>query len=393
MAELTVDEKKKKYKEVIDKYDLTKTDYANLTDQELQELSDSLTGYTETYKENPDVRSYVDANKLKEFIKTNINERFGKISVGKLSESHVDKAAEILANAFANGGDTQKAYNDASEWLYVGGGRSLSEKNRDRLHEQVLSPVFNRVQGEVENYRVSENIPMQDYSQVQTSVGDILKGRQELAADQSYLQDYLANAPAELAKTREEFFKGQRKSSIDYLNQYVIPEQITPYEQSGLATDREISKMISNLYSGVNTSLQEEEVNQAIQDVNFFSDAAYKTKLQELVNSRGNLKAQIDSDFQTARQQQQQGFLRTQQATQNKFDLDMFQRENERALQQYQQKLQQQQSSQKKANEAAMFGGIGSVLGGVAGAVVAGPVGAAVGGSAGGLAGNVKGAA
>lgn len=399
MAELTAEEKKKKYKEVIDKYNLTKTDLSNLTDEELQSISDAISGYSEVYQTNPDVQSSVDRSRLFQDIKNNLISSFNNAiadSANSIDINNLNTASQILADAFASGGDLGKAYSDASEWLYVGGARNLFQTNRDTLHEKVLSPTFNNINNAFKSgqYNVSTNIPMQDYSQQRQSVENLLGERKAVASDQAYLQDYLASAPSELAKTREEFFKNQRKSSIDYLNQYVIPEQITPYEQSGLATEREIAKMISNLYSGVNTNLQQEEINQAIQDVNFFSDAAYKSKLQELVNSRGNLRQQIESDFQTARQQQQQGFVRTQQGIQNKFDLDMFQRENERALQQYQQKLQQQRSAQNKANEAQLFGGIGSVLGGIGGAVVAGPVGAAVGSSTGSVtAGAVKGAA
>lgn len=391
MAELT--DEQKKYRDDLVKRAKDKG-VSDFTDQEIKDYISLLKEKTVGEKEIKD--------KIKSLLEQSSGSGYqnGKEVSIKWTQSGLEKAANKIFENYKTTGKFDLIQGSAADLA-----KSMGWGTKDQLAADLqptsggtfqpndLASLFSglntNIQDLNQNWSIGRPIDQIDV----ISAEDVLKEREGIVSDNAYLQDYLANAPAELAKTREEFFKGQRKSSIDYLNQYVIPEQITPYEQSGLATDREVSKMISNLYSGVNTNLQGEEINQAIQDVNFFSDAAYKTKLQELVNSRGNLKAQIDSDFQTARQQQQQGFLKTQQATQNKFDLDMFQRENERALQQYQQKLQQQQSSQKKANEAAMFGGIGSVLGGVAGAAVAGPIGAAVGSSAGGLAGNVKGAA
>lgn len=330
----------------------TPFDFANATDQELDYYKKALdfyklanTGISKKEKLSEDIYNYV----------SELNNSNDPLNVGnKLTEEQVKTVANTSADRLLNNSFNRNdifnlldSYTGKRGWNSTIGWR-IQNTFQPKLAEYVDSGTYN-----------------DSLSQSEKSLTDVLSGRQALAADQAYLQDYLATAPQQLAKTREEFFKGQRKSAIDYLNQYVIPEQITPIEQTGLATDREIAKMISNLYAGVNTNLQNQEVQQAVEDYNFFADAAYKSKLQDLVSSRGNLRAQTQADFQTAQTKQQQGFLKSQQDIQNKFELDVFQRENERALQQYQSKLNQQRANQDKANQANLFSNIGGTVAGV----------------------------
>jgi len=391
MAELT--EEQKKYKEdlVTRAKDKGTSDF---TDQEIKDYIALLNERTVGEKEIKEkIRGLLDQSSGTGF------QNGVQVQI-KFTPAGLEKATNKIYEKYKNTGKfdlVQGSTADLAKEMGWGTKQQLAEDlqivgGSGTFQPDELSTLFggvnNNIQDLNQNWSIGRPIDPLDIS----SAENVLKERQGVVSDQAYLEDYLANAPNELAKTREEFFKGQRKSAIDYLNQYTIPEQITPIEQTGLASDREIAKMIGNLYSGVNTNIQSQEIDQTIEDINFFSDAAYKSKLQELIKSRGDLRGQIASDFQTAQTKQQQGFLKSQQDVQNKFDLDMFQRENERALQQYQTKLKQQQDSQNKANEANLWSSIGGAVGTVGGAVVGGPVGAAIGGSVGSTAGTIKGA-
>lgn len=349
-------------------------DFGNSTDEELNNYNNALTFY-----KNADTGVNKEQNLITDisnFVR-DLNNSNDPLNTKKLSDEQIQKVAEQSAHGLIGG--TYKR-NDINNMLdSFTGIRGYNGTISSRIQKTFESKV-----GEYKDTGTFDDTLSNQGKIVQ----DVLNTRGQVTSDQKLVQDYLANAPQQLNQSRTDFYTQQRESAQDYLKTNVIPKNLEPIERNPLTTDREVAQMISNLYGGVQASLDESESGQAMADINFFSDAAYKTKLQELVKSRGNLQAQLASDFNSARQTQQQGFQTAQSKLQNEFDVNLFKTQNEQALANYQRKLKAQQSDQEKANQSGLWSTIGGVAGSVGGAFIGSsfgnPIaGAVIGGQAG----------
>jgi hypothetical protein len=346
-------------------------DFANATNEELQNYQNALDFYKNANVGTTKGQNLADG--IFEYIKGLNEDTSDPLNVGgKLTDEQIRQTADVAANKLING-DFKRSdiYTLLDQFT---GKRGYNSTIASRI-QSTFTP-------KIQDYTDTGNFDDTLLAN-QNAIEGITGTRKGIESDTTYLNDYLAGLPAQLEANTSGFYNDQRKQAQDYLKQYIIPEKVAPIEANPLTTDREVAQMIGNLYAGVGSNIDAAEATQAIQDAQFYGDAAYKSKMMDLINSRGNLRTQLASDYSTALKTQGQNFTKSQTALQDEFDLNLFTKENQQALNQYQAKLKQQEDRANKANEASMWGAVGGTVGAIGGAVAAGPAGAVVGSQAG----------
>ena len=189
-------------------------------------------------------------------------------------------------------------------------------------------------------------------------IKDIQTGRAEKASRTGEFQDFLTTGEAESEAFASEFLKRQQERGADVLSQELAPDVAQQLQKRGLLDSGEFGATISNLGAQIQSGIEQEYISQRDEDIAFWADMGFKAKFQELIDADKEVAGQIASERQTIRQGQQQRYAKREGDIQSRFNIDLFRRENERALQDYKQKTTRQLSKQREQSQAQQIGNI-----------------------------------
>lgn len=214
-------------------------------------------------------------------------------------------------------------------------------------NEAIVNPFRERLySGE---FTPGNEVSAEDTKRLQNLI-DLRKFNTE---QQSALDQFQINTPKALAAEREKFFAAQGARAKDFVASEYAPQVVEQLGARGLADSGEVPDLIARKYGEIQSTIEQEQAAQEADDLKFFSDMAFKTTYQNLINSRTDIRGQLNFQDTALRQEQDQKFTSAQSDIQNKFNLDLFQQEQERALRTYQNqvnKVKQNQSDQFTAN-------------------------------------------
>ena len=193
-------------------------------------------------------------------------------------------------------------------------------------------------------------------------IKDIQTGRAEKASRTASrtgeFQDFLTTGEAESEAFASEFLKRQQERGADVLSQELAPDVAQQLQKRGLLDSGEFGATISNLGAQIQSGIEQEYISQREEDIAFWADLGFKAKFQELIDADKEVAGQISSERQTIRQGQRNQYAKREGDIQSRFNIDLFRRENERALQDYRTRTTQQAQKQKEKSQAQTIANI-----------------------------------
>jgi hypothetical protein len=343
---LTISQKSK-----LEKFLRQPFDFTNATSDELDNYSKAL----ELYK-NSDVGVSKEQNisaDIYDYVKSLNEDNSNPLNVGtRLTDDQIRKTADVAANKLVQGNLSRAdIYNLLDSFTGKRGYNST-----------IASRIQSTYEPKVQEYKDTGTYD-DSLANTEKTIKELLNQRNEIGATSDYVNQFLQNAPKELAAQTGEYYGTQRSKAKDYLKNVFIPGLVQNYNKTGVEFGRgEFNDLVSQKAYQLEQAISTEQLGQQSQDALVFADMAYKKTLQDLANARGDVKSQTAYDFQTARQKQINQYTSSQANINKEFDLNLFRQENKNALQAYQTKLKKQQEESDKANEAGIYGGIANAI-------------------------------
>lgn len=310
-------------------------DIGALTDEELSARLDALQGIGTADSEG------INQSHLKNDVKAELQNKYG------LDPRQAESASAAISDHLA------KFENNPNN---PGLGNILNNVQFDSATADKLRNVLND-QNFVNKY--SESIAKGRYS-VGGELPDDIAGQakliQELQAQRGFVKDqnmtleqFYANEPAALEAERSKFFAGQRARAKDYVANEYAPYVVEQLGARGLADSGAVGDEIARKYGSIQSTIEQEQTVQRDADLQFFSDMAFKSTYQNLINARTDIRGQLDFQSTSNRQKQNQDFAARESSIDRSFNADLFRNQNEQALKGYQTQITKKNEAQDDA--------------------------------------------
>ena len=322
-------------------------DETNLTDQELKDRLEAITGL----KETGEIRT-IDRQKLKEYFK------------GKLLEINPRRDARALDNRLKNLLDKAES-----------GDVSIDTD----LRKSLLDPSdYHRLINAGYFYREGKpkfGLPEEeDVSRIE----DILSARGIKAQRESSIEDYLAGLPGELQKRREEFLVGEKGRAVRAFEENV-PKIQEALNVSGRLFGGGLPTALGESALDISGILEATQIELESEDLQFYFDAAYRNQFRKSLETREDYREALAEERSRVFSERGERFQQVQSALDRQLRESLKTDEYERALQTSRARQESQRLTRTAAEREALFSGIGGSVGAIGGAIVGGPAGAVVG--------------
>lgn len=202
-------------------------------------------------------------------------------------------------------------------------------------------------------------------------IQDILTGRADERGKASDEQQFLAQTPAELAASRQQFLAEREAAAGKQLVERVTPDVLAELNTRGLAESPDVVSEVARRGASMQATIEQQLRDLETQDAQFFADAAFRIQTAKLNQKQADFRSSLAAERALARQQQQNNFKITQDRINSDFELDMLKREQERNLRLNQDQLNFDSSTRRAASEADAAGQVGSAAGQIIGTKIA----------------------
>jgi len=347
---------KRTRKEIQEFLDKQNKDVPSLTDQELQ---DRIAAYeelghvpTDTLDKTQQLYSEINAQAR------NLMERMGY--GGEMSKSLVGHAGSWLGEKllFSNMGEDEFKQN-FSEFVRqnsIGWGRKDSRQHDDdgmRAMQEIGKGLYRDFKPRINEY-YNPGGQITDTSADIKPLREIMDQRNFTKEQQAALDDFYKNTPEALEAERNRFTERQQSRAKDYVLGDFAPRAIEGLGARGLEDSGQVGDTIGRKFGEIQSTIESEAAAQEASDLQFFSDMAFKSTFQNLIAQRTDIRGQLDYEFTSRRQKQQQDFTAGENEIDRKFNLDLFKQEQERALRNY----DKQVSAKKQSDQDQLVSGL-----------------------------------
>lgn len=230
-----------------------------------------------------------------------------------------------------------------------------------------LAPLQNFLNNQDVKNRVASPLQGGDSSLDVKRIQDILGTRVDERAKTSDEQNFLADTPAELQKSRENFLAEQEQNAGKTLTERVAPSVMAELNTRGLADSPDVISEVARRGASMQAGIEDQVRQLEQQDAQFFADAAFRIQTAKLNQKDADFRSSIDLERQRARMEQQNRFQTTQSKIGSDFELDMLKREQERNLRLSNDQLNFDAESKRNAANAGNLSDIGSSVGSIVG--------------------------
>jgi len=236
----------------------------------------------------------------------------------------------------------------------------------------ILESVASKISGDATKFEDLDDETLSLYQSVLTDIGGagidtkisgdaitgILSGRGQVTQRRGEVAALEAEIPGLLESQRRAFFGEQRQQARDYLTGQVAPQIYQGLARRGLADSGEFGATVGAEFQSLMSEIEQQELAKESEDINFWANQSYQNTLEDLIQAKQSVSQQIGEIREDVISKQQQSFTKAQTNIQQRFALDLFRRENERALQTYQRQLAQRESQQRRQREAGLISDI-----------------------------------
>lgn len=211
-------------------------------------------------------------------------------------------------------------------------------------------------------------LPSYDVSANVKSINDILSGRQTKAKGEADIQSLINNLPAELQSNTDQFITEEQARADTDFQTNLAPEVMADLNARGILQSGSLEANLAQSYANSQSSVEAEQAAQEQSDLNFWQNAGYQAQLEKSLQAGQDVTDQIAYDREQALTAQKQNFSANQNSLNKSLAQDLFNKQQQRLLQQQQTELENEQNKQNAANEASLIGGITNAAASVGGA-------------------------
>ena len=250
--------------------------------------------------------------------------------------------------------------------LYASGANVTPKQANDILGTQTSKDItdyfshFGTRMGGSE-FRVETPI---DTSQEVKNIQDIIEAREQRKLSEDEVAALQATLPGMMETERKRLYGGERERARNYLEFDYAPKVIEQLGKRGLEhSPGEIGSAVAQKGYELESAISQAETQQESNELSFWGDMAFQTTFDKLIESQQGVAGEAQNVRSKGLQTSQQDFQRSQNQIAQKFNLDMFRQENERALQRYRDMVGQKQSQYNRQQEAQTISDVGSAVG------------------------------
>src|SRR3990167_1412484 len=275
---------------------------SDLTDEELQKRLNALTSLKNSF-----LRKEIDAEGLRNYIRSVLNKRVGYSSSGKRAGDDPTVYESIL-NRFLE--DQSFPTTDVGQ-AYRASVDEVKKNLNNYLPENDLSARY------VENIK---------------RVQDILTARGVETGKTKAATTVLSDIQKQLLESRSGFLSAKEASAKSFLESRIAPRVLSELNVRGLAEGPDVASVLTQEAGGLQSTIQSNIRDLEMQDAAFLTDAAFRIQAAKLDATEESYRAQLGLERTQAQHEQEFRFRTTENRIGGDFELDMLRREQERNL-------------------------------------------------------------
>lgn len=202
------------------------------------------------------------------------------------------------------------------------------------------------------------NEPPLDFKDQISNLRNILSGIGEKRERDIAIQDVLRTLPEELSRGTESFIRGETERGAKTLEEELYPEIQQSLNVRGLLYSGDLQSELARASEQVFGGIQETYADLLEQDDQFFRDAAFRAKIQEISETETDYLEGLERERTRALSESQERFGIAQKGLQRRFEEDIYKRQSERALLTQSQKARRTREQQEISGRAQLIGNI-----------------------------------